>query len=166
MQEQNIYAAPEAEVLDELNINFNLASRGQRFVGSFVDGLVMLCVTVPLMYFTGGFDGIMEGHQPGFGYTLVMTIISFVLFLGINFKFLKNDGQTIGKKAAKTKIVTDTGEEVSFGGHILKRYAFYNFISVIPVIGQILSIINAVIIFGSAKRCGHDYVGGTKVVAI
>jgi uncharacterized RDD family membrane protein YckC len=166
MEENNIYAAPQAEVLDEANINYNLASRGQRFVGSFVDGLIMLCVTLPLMYFTGGFDGLSEGHQPSFGYTALMTIISFVVFIGINFKFLKNDGQTIGKKAVKTKIVTNDGEPASFGGHILKRYAFYNFISVIPVAGQILSIINAVIIFGSAKRCGHDFIGGTKVVAL
>jgi uncharacterized RDD family membrane protein YckC len=166
MEENNIYAAPQAEVLDEANINYNLASRGQRFVGSFVDGLVIGSITIPLMYFTGGIDGIREGQQPSLVYTAVMTLIGFVLFLGINYKFLKNDGQTIGKKVAKTKIITNEGEPASFGGHIIKRYALYNFLGMIPVAGQILSMINILIIFGSAKRCGHDYFAGTKVVAV
>ena len=166
MEEKNIYAAPEAEVLDEGNVNYNLASRWQRFLGSFIDGLVIGLITIPLMYFTGGFDGITEGHQPSLVYTLVMSLVGFVIFLGINYKFLKNDAQTIGKKAMKTKIVTNDGEQASFGRHIIKRYTLYNFLGMIPVIGHVLSLVNLVFIFGSAKRCGHDYFADTKVVAL
>ena len=89
-----------------------------------------------------------------------------MIFLGINYKFLKNDAQTIGKKAMKTKIVTNDGEQASFGRHIIKRYTLYNFLGMIPVIGQVLSLVNLVFIFGSAKRCGHDYFADTKVVAL
>jgi uncharacterized RDD family membrane protein YckC len=166
MEESNIYAAPQAEVLDDSNGNFNLASRSQRFWGALVDGLIVMSVTLPIAYFTGGFEVGEGGVEPDYIRSAIMSFVGFAFFLGINYKFLKNDGQTIGKKIAKTKIVTNDGFPASFGGHILKRYAFYNFISIVPIVGIVLGLISDLIIFGSAKRCGHDYFGGTKVVAI
>ncbi|WDE98125.1 RDD family protein [Lentisphaera profundi] len=166
MEESNIYAAPQAEVLDDSNINFNLASRSQRFMGSLIDGVIMSCVTLPLMYFTGGFDGVTEGREPSFAYTAGITVVGIIVFVLINFKFLSSNGQTIGKKVVKTKIVMNDGEPAGLSGPLLKRYSVYFFLGLIPVIGQILSMINILIIFGGAKRCGHDYAGGTKVVAI
>lgn len=169
MEEKNIYAAPEAEILDvklEDHSESPLASRWLRLAGAIIDGVISLCVTIPMIFLIGGFDNITRGPLPGVTYSLVLSLASFIIFLLINYKFLKNDGQTIGKKVVKIKIVALDGSKALFSGHILKRYAFYNILALIPIVGLVLSIISDVIIFGSAKRCGHDYVGGTKVVAL
>ena len=166
MEENNVYAAPQAEVVDENNFELKLASRWKRLLGSIVDSIIIRLITVPLMYFTGAFDGIMEGRQPSHLYSLGIGCVGIVCFLLINFKFLKDSGQTIGKKAVGTKIVDDEGNPVTFSGQLLKRYGFYFFIGLVPVAGSLLNLVNIITIFGAKKKCIHDMVGGTQVVDV
>ena len=88
------------------------------------------------MYFTGAFQGIMQGKQPTLLYSLGVGFAGIIFFLLINFKFLKDSGQTLGKKALGTKIVNDQGETVTLGAILLKRYGFYFFIGLVPVIEE------------------------------
>ncbi|MDQ8201235.1 RDD family protein [Pelagicoccus enzymogenes] len=141
-----------------------LASRWSRLGASLLDGLIIMVFTVPTMYFTGGFDGIHEGVQPSIGYNLAIGLLGFVVFLLINFKFLKNDGQTVGKKIVGIRIVDLAGNQAILGQHLLKRYAVYFLPGQIPLVGQFFSVVNILFIFGNQKRCIHDYAGGTKVV--
>ena len=166
MEENNVYAAPQAEIVDESNFELKLASRWKRLFGSIIDSIIVGLVTLPLMYFTGAFQGIMQGKQPTLLYSLGVGFAGIIFFLLINFKFLKDSGQTLGKKALGTKIVNDQGETVTLGAILLKRYGFYFFIGLVPVIGGILNLVNAVTIFGSKKKCIHDMVGGTQVVDV
>jgi uncharacterized RDD family membrane protein YckC len=62
------------------------------------------------------------------------------------------------------KIVTLTGELPSVKQHLIKRFGVYLLTSQIPFIGQFLSMINILMIFGKKKRCAHDYFAGTMVV--
>ena len=125
----------------------------------------MMCFTVPLMYFTGGIDLIMEGRQPHTMYMVGMGILGIVFFVLVNGKFLLESGQTIGKKVLKIKIV-DLNDELPSKVHLLKRYGLYFGLGQIPVIGQWLSIINILFVFGKEKRCLHDYVGKTRVIKV
>lgn len=162
--DNDIYTAPQAELVDPSNENNALASRWKRLWASILDGLIMSVVTVPAMYFTGGFDGIAKGVQPSFEYTLMIAVIGIVAFVIINIKLLVNHGQTIGKKVLGIKIVDLDGNLPGMKKHLLKRYAVYFLPGQIPFGGQIFSMINILFIFGKEKRCIHDLVAETKVV--
>ncbi len=84
-------------------------------------------------------------------------------FIVINGKLLICNGQTIGKKALGIKIV-DTNGNLPEKQHLIKRYGVYFLPGQIPVIGQIISLINVLFIFGPEKRCLHDLLGDTIVI--
>lgn len=163
--ENNIYKAPESELTSTSDNPSELASRGQRLLAAFLDGLTILVVTIPLMYFTGGFDGISSGQQPSFLYSLGIGFIGLVVFLAINLNLLKSAGQTVGKRVVKIKVVTLDGELPTLGDHFLKRYAVYFLPGQVPVVGQFFSIVNILFIFGPQRRCIHDFAARTKVVS-
>ena len=145
------------------NENTLLASRWQRLWASLIDGLIIMVVTIPAMYFTGGFDLVEEGREPSLIYGLMIALIGVAFFVLINGKLLLSHGQTIGKQVLKIKIV-DMEDNLPTQNHFIKRYAMYFALGQIPVAGPFLSIINILIIFGKEKRCGHDYFAETKVV--
>jgi len=163
--EENIYKSPESEINVNSNNEPELATRGRRLWASMIDGFTIAIVTIPAMYFTGGFDGISEGVKPAFTYTLLFGLLGIIIFFMINLKSLKTTGQTLGKKVAGIKVVTKDGELPTLRKHFLKRYSVYFVPGQIPVVGQILSTLNILFIFGKNKRCVHDIAAGTKVVA-
>lgn len=163
--EDNNFKAPEAELLTEDNDSGpELASRWARLWGSLIDGLIMLVILVPIMFFTGFFAMIQSGTEPSFLFNILMLLVSVCVFLAFNFNLLKNQGQTIGKKVMGTKIVGINNEKALMEDHILKRYLTYFLPGQIPIIGSIFSLINLLFIFGPEKRCIHDLAGKTKVV--
>jgi uncharacterized RDD family membrane protein YckC len=140
-----------------------LASRVDRLWASLLDGITIVPVTIPLVYFTGGFSTILAGGKLSLAYTLLIAIIAVITFLIIHGKFIATDGQTLGKKALNIKIVTVDGQQAKIPA-LMKRYAFYFFAPLVPVFGQILNMVNIVFIFSESKRCLHDRIGGTIVV--
>ena len=143
-----------------------LASRWKRLGASIIDVLLMMIVTIPAIYFTGGFDMIFDGIKPSIGYNLTMVIFGIIVFILINGKLLLNDGQTIGKFFFGIKIITLDGNLPLINEHLLKRYAIYFILGHIPFAGGLLSLINILFIFGEKRRCIHDLAGGTKVVLV
>lgn len=162
----NIYAAPESELLQEPNRNVMLASRRRRFLASIIDSMTILIVTLPAMYFTGGFAEISSGKQPTLEYNLLMSALGILVFLLLNAKFLAENGQTIGKKFLGIKIVDLNGNQPTITKHLLPRYASFLLPGQIPLVGQIIAVINILFILGKQKRCVHDHVAGTKVVLV
>ncbi len=141
-----------------------LATRWQRLGASMIDALCILPVTIPVMYFTGGFEGISEGLEPSAIYTFIVGLLGLLVFTTLNYKLLISNGQTIGKKVIGIKIVDLDGELPLAKSHIVKRYAFFYLPSYIPVIGQFISTINILFVFSKSKRCLHDRIAGTRVV--
>jgi len=158
------YDAPESTLMDSVEYESELASRWSRLGASLLDGMVMMLITVPLMFFTGGFEGIAEGVQPSWQYSMAIGFAGLVAFLLINGWFLVSDGQTLGKKAVGIKIV-DLENKLPSKQHLLKRYVTYFIPAQVPVAGGFFSIVNILFIFGRERRCLHDYVGGTRVVS-
>lgn len=159
-----IYTTPDSQLDVDTSEATTLASRWSRLFASILDGFVIMAITLPVMYVTGGFEGLSEGIQPSIGYTLSMGILGLAVFVLANGKFLLNDGQTIGKKALGIKIVDLDGALPDVKQHLVKRYAVYFIPGQIPIIGQLFSMINILFVFGKEKRCVHDIVAGTKVV--
>lgn len=162
----NVYKAPDSELQEVSQPELELASRFSRLIASIIDTIISLMFILPLMYFTGFFSAIMSGEEPSLLQTAGIGFITIALFFAINWHFLKSAGQTIGKKVMGIKVVTLDGELPSMVQHFLKRYAMYFLPAYIPMIGQLISLLNVLFIFGKGKRCIHDMVAGTKVVQV
>lgn len=161
----NIYKTPESELVKESQDGYELASRMSRLGASILDGLTIACVTLPLMYFTGGFDGITTGVQPSFGYSLMIGIAGMIAFFVYNMRLLTRDGQTIGKRLLGIRIVDLDNNVPKLKPHLLVRYLTYFLPGQIPIVGQIFSLVNILFIFGKERRCLHDIFAGTRVIA-
>ncbi len=165
MSDNNVYSTPEAQLVDQVDDSEKpLASRWARLGASIIDSVIMMLFVMPVMFFTGGFEGIMAGVQPSFVYMFGMGILSFVVFFVINYRFLIANGQTIGKKVLDIKIVDLNGNVPAFQPQLLIRYAVYVLPGQIPVVGTLFSLVNVLFIFGKEKRCIHDLAAKTKVV--
>lgn len=169
MNEENPYASPETDPVLTTPVvgSLELATPGERFLGAFMDGLIGFAVAIPLwiaFYFFGVFSSFAEMGKIGFGFTLLLTLIHFPIYMAVQWKFLKATGQTIGKKVAKTRIVTMDGRKPEMNDLVFKRYAFVTVISLVPVAGGVLSLVDALLVFKADRRCLHDLVAGTQVV--
>lgn len=160
--DENTADTPEPESTEVRRLV--LASRWKRLGASILDSLILAVFTVPAMFLTGGFSGISEGVEPSFLHSLLMGLLGLVVFFALNFKFLGDDGQTIGKKVLGIKIVDTQGDKALWKPHLLARYAVFFLPGQIPLAGQLFSIVNVLFIFGNDKRCLHDYAAKTIVI--
>jgi len=135
------------------------ATRVQRLIASIIDGLIMAIVISPIIFLTSS----NVNGAPTYLYTLLLNIVAIIVFFLINWKFLVNDGQTIGKKIMKIKIVKVEGSKID-QDTIIKRYGLYFVLGLVPYIGGLLSLINILLIFREDIRCGHDLFANTIVI--
>jgi uncharacterized RDD family membrane protein YckC len=164
---EEIYKSPEAE-LEVNNIESEsdaLASRVDRFLASFVDGLIIAPVWLGLVYFSEGFKYLTGEAAMPYSYGLIIALATTIIFVAINGRLMVKKGQTFGKKALKIKMVALSNETITIK-HLLKRYSFYWGVPQIPLIGPFINMINILYIFSKSKRCLHDHVGGTKVIKL
>ena len=144
----------------------NLASRWKRLGGGLIDSMVGLVLIIPISFFTGIFKQILNGQKMTFGQEAILLGIGLLVFLILHGYLLYTRGQTIGKVVVKTKIVDLDGKLPSFGNIFVLRYLILVLVAQIPVIGNLIAIVNALFIFGRERRCLHDYIAGTRVVNI
>ena len=174
IEDPNPYASPSvASFAPSSTPTFtgqSLASRGDRFLGSLIDGLVLL----PLSFGAGiamGIVLVVAGLDPeGVPFQAAAAVfgglIGASIFLVLNGYLLADRGQTIGKVVMKTRIVANDGTLVPIVPLILKRYVPLWIASSIPNFGPFLAIGNALAIFRENHKCIHDEIAGTKVIKI
>ncbi len=165
MTQENIYTAPTAELLPEsAEGEFELAGRWARLAAALLDGLILCIVVVPVLYFAGFYEGITEGVQPVLASSVMATLFSFIVWFGINFSALKNNGQTIGKRFLNIRI-TDLEHQVPpLLTLVGLRYAVFQFLYVVPMVGPFIALVDILMIFGKSRRCLHDRLAKTKVI--
>jgi uncharacterized RDD family membrane protein YckC len=159
----NPYAAPRAPVLLRREVDEQaLASRGSRLAARFVDGLILVGVVMPAAMLPGIVSG---ANQDMAGNLALAFMFVALLALGIvNLVYLARDGQTLGKKALKVRIVMLDGEKARLGRILIMRIIAPGLLGAVPVVGPIFAIVNILFIFGAEQRCLHDHFAGTKVV--
>jgi uncharacterized RDD family membrane protein YckC len=57
-----------------------------------------------------------------------------------------------------------TGRLPVLGRQLGLRYGVIWFVSLIPLVGTVVGLVDVLVIFRSDKRCLHDHLAGTKVV--
>jgi uncharacterized RDD family membrane protein YckC len=162
------YQPPKSELIDknaagEID-SIDLASRWSRLFAVIIDGIVGMIVAVPFWLLTGTWEYISKGQELPLSYALYGGIYGFIGFVVVHYYFLNKNGQTIGKKALGIKIVNLENNLTGAKNLILKRYLPMSVVSLIPILGSILMLIDTLFIFRKDKRCVHDFIAGTRVV--
>jgi len=166
MNEDNKYAPPRAPVGDMSDADDELATRGARFAGAFIDGLIVALLIWPYLLSTDYWARANAGTI-GVSDLLGISLVSMILFLVLHGYLLQKYGQTIGKRIVGTRIVSSADNQIIQLGKVFSlRYVPIQLASVIPVLGTFLPIIDVLFIFREDRRCLHDLIAGTKVVKV
>jgi uncharacterized RDD family membrane protein YckC len=95
---------------------------------------------------------------------MLISCVLVLAVISINISLLNGNGQTIGKRAVGTKIVRTDGSPVELWRVIALRWLPLFITRWIPFVGSLAGLADALVIFGSEKRCIHDYIADTIVV--
>jgi uncharacterized RDD family membrane protein YckC len=161
---ENPYATPRAPVVrpdyPETSGTEALASRGARLAASLIDGLAAVVILLPALaaiFFVGDNSSL---SSTGIAFA-ALSGIGFLGFAVYQLSMLLREGQTLGKRAMNIRIVNySDGEIPSPGRLLLMRYFVNSLLGNIPL----YTFLDVLFIFGSERRCIHDYLAGTKVV--
>lgn len=154
-------AAPSLPEQDSAGV-YDLATRGERFIGALLDTLIIFVIAVGAGVFIGLFP------------ESILSLIpeKFYDFLGLPIMLLANivplatRGQTLGKMILGTKIMTLADHKPPLWRLLLLRYFPQWIIAFLPAGLSALSLVNVLFIFRQDHRCLHDLLAGTKVVKI
>lgn len=161
----NPYAPPKAPVTDsEDRATEALASRGQRAWAATWDSLVGVIWIVPLTLGFGLWD--LDTWLKGIPARvwIYFAMLSFASFALVNGYFLQKNGQTLGKKFVGIRITTLDDRIPELWRLMVLRYGSIWLLSSIPVIGDLLYMVDVLFIFRADRRCVHDHIAATKVV--
>jgi uncharacterized RDD family membrane protein YckC len=164
MNSDNRYQPPKAEVADVNSEEMELATRGARFGAAVIDGLLIAFVIFPVMFATGYLQEAMSGIQP-LATQMMYGSLGFVLYVVFHGYLLQKSGQTIGKRLVGTRIVSvDDNRVVPLWKILTMRQLPITVLSQVPMVGQVVALVDCLFIFRADKRCAHDLIAGTKVV--
>lgn len=145
---------------NEVYSNTVLASREIRLVAAIIDGVLGSIVAAPLFAAIVMADTMNDDLMALGG--MAITFVLGVILLIINVNLLIKNGQTIGKKATKIRVVelgTDRNPGFLHTGII--RIFVPNLIN--QFLG-IFSLIDVLFIFREDRRCIHDLLANTEVI--
>jgi uncharacterized RDD family membrane protein YckC len=164
----NQYAPPQAVVQDIALLDENRlpADRVARFCAALLDGLAV-AVIVYAPAFAGALilgaaaPGTESGASSGalIG-GLGLGVVGFAVWCAMTVKYVKQNGQTIGKKLVGIKVVRTDGAPATLGRIFWLRNLVNGLICVIPFYG----LLDLLFIFGESRQCLHDKIADTIVV--
>jgi uncharacterized RDD family membrane protein YckC len=140
-----------------------LASRLARLAAALLDAVLLLVLWAAHQYVKYGF----EDHAPWKNPLAVTMLVSSLAFLTGQVLLLALRGQTIGKMVLGIRIVR-FGDRSNPGlGHAwVLRYLIPALVFRIPILGQLLYLMDVLSIFGDDRRCLHDRIADTVVVEV
>jgi uncharacterized RDD family membrane protein YckC len=151
-----------------------LAGRSARLAAVLIDGIITAVLIAPFAY-VSGYSGRITAGLATASEEFTWSLLSCLVFMAIQGHWLATRGQTIGKVLMQIQIVdAETHQLLPF-----IRVAVYRYLWLLPlnaVIAMIpghldsllisaVGLLDAILIFGSARRCLHDYIAGSVVVA-
>jgi len=153
----NPYAAPQAALEDPAEA-VDVASRWQRLGAAILDTIVFIGGNY-IALLVSGRDLAAAAANPYSPPTLIaMGAIGLV-----NLYLLYRYRATIGKRAAGIRIASADGGEIPLWKIVFLRALPLWIVSAIPLV-NLLTLVDVLFIFGSARRCVHDYIAGSIVV--
>lgn len=143
------------------------ASALSRLIANFIDGcfLVLSFALGLVAVFAAGNAGLIElpsnGMSTDFDFSGMLIVYFFpIVACIVQWNLIATRGQTIGKFVTCIRIVSTSGRLPGFITGVVVRNWVRNLLCLIPFFG----LLDVLFIFGSAKRCIHDYLAGTRVI--
>lgn len=164
----NIMLEDKHQVLspDKIEIDLSLAGLGSRALAYLVDnlikslGLIIIIIFVFLSGLSSGF--IPEDKNSSTWLIAILAILVIVIYAGYNifFECLWN-GQTLGKKLVKIRVVMDNGQSVSIMAVFVR-----NLLRLVDILPTNYLLGGLVLLISSKNQRLGDMVAGTVVVNI
>jgi uncharacterized RDD family membrane protein YckC len=172
-ESSNVYAPPKSAVKDiENDQGAELASRWARLGAVMLDGFIGFIWFIPdyavnfaaLTHQSRGNPFAVWVALAKTGTWFYVGLIGALVILAIDIVLLSRNGQTIGKKLLNIKVVRVDGSPVSLVRVFFVRYVFNTFLTLIPLIGGLYSLVDSLMIFGESRRTVHDRIADTIVI--
>jgi len=135
----------------------NLATPGKRFLGRMIDTIILVVGLIAL-----GIAGLIDFSEgaTNFGFTVVAVLLA----AAYEIVFVATRGQTPGKMAVGTRVVTETGDDPPGWGPALIRYAVPGVVGVIPGLGLLGILIYLWLLWDNKRQGLHDKAAKTLVI--
>ena len=144
-------------------IDPNLASRMTRFRAYWIDCGFLFALLLP-----GILMGLLISEETSWMDVpaALLFIAGPITFLIVQGMMLSKQGQTVGKKYLKIRIVDERDDSnPGFVRAVLLRYILPNLLGV-SMVGAVLQIVEVLFIFRADRKCIHDFLANTKVVNV
>lgn len=167
MSDLNPYAPPQTNPEPPRTPeNAVLATPFERLGAAILDALILMAVIIPLEWVTGFIGRAGRGFSVSFlAEQIVWSAVGLGVWAAVNWTALQN-GQTIGKRVAKLRIVRKDGSPIPAVRIITHRMLPVQVAAIIPVVGSILVLIDSLLIFRRARNTLHDDIADTKVIRV
>lgn len=167
-QPHNPYAAPISDATPGWQMGMYdhgvLASRGTRFLGALLDGMIYFLAVIPAVLIAGDFDAL---RAADYETTVAAAVLIPMLLVAIvQWYLIATTGQSLAKKLLGMKIIKTTGEDVNFVSGVILRSWLPTAINYIPLVGAFFPLLDALYIFGGDQECLHDKIASTKVISV
>lgn len=174
----DFYQTPNSDLLTDIpDKEIVQAPLAARLVATFFDLILVFVIDMAMLYIIGqlfseSLLSFLIGQTKEVSIALLVSIMLFSLLGGIviytllNFRLLKHDGQTIGKKLLGIRIVDLQGRPYPWTHIIIKRFVPFWSVMFIPYIGELLFLVNVLPIFMPHRRCLHDWIARSQVVTV
>jgi uncharacterized RDD family membrane protein YckC len=165
----NPYAPPRAAVRDiaDPGAAAALAERGTRLGAAILDSIAFFSmVYAPFLAFylitfvSTSTSNVGVAAEKVLGIGMAAAFVGFVIWCTITVRFIKQNGQSIGKKILGIKVVRRDGTAVSFA----RLFWLRNFVTWIISLVPMFSIVDSLFIFAESRQCLHDKIADTIVV--
>ena len=142
---------------ERVAFQYEIAGIGSRFLAQVVDSLVITVILIAITILAAALGGVFSSGELAI---LVEVILGFIVLAGY---FLISEaawnGQTLGKRSARLRVVGDHGEPLTVAQAAIRNLVrIVDFLPVFYGIGMLTLFIN-----GRGKRLG-DFAAGTLVV--
>ena len=159
--QDNPYAAPEARIIDQPpEGELVLAERGTRLGAVFLDGMIFGVLYLPGVLIVA----LTKDNQSLVYLGIALIAIAVLGVIAYNCVLLHRNGQTIAKKLLGIKVVRTDGSRIGLGRIFALRFLPVTLLGAIPFVGGVVSLVDALMIFGEERRCLHDQFADTIVI--
>ena len=164
----NPYNPPNANLMgDQAQLPYEDAGRGSRLLAAIIDAIIGIVCSLPLWLLVDDFKGIFSGIKPPMTTLMLGMVYVLVCFVVIHGYLLHNYGQTVGKRLMGIYIANHgSAQKTDFKDIFIKRLLPVTAATLVPVVGNFFSLIDALMIFRADKRCIHDHIAATHVLKV
>jgi uncharacterized RDD family membrane protein YckC len=169
MSTSNPYQAPD--IIDEPEFQsppetdqIEYASRWLRLWGAILDTFIVGATSGFVFFVLGFYSKMVAQEESGQMDVIYMSLTGMTIYLVVNIPLIYTRGQTIGKMACGTVVVTKDFRQVSGNRYLFLRIVPFWFIGLVPYVDDVFGLVDSLAIFRREKNCLHDDIAGTRVI--